>query len=238
MNSLLEDLRKSPVKARVVPFIVFLVLTAGQDWDRLGEGGRYWCYLAKTIAAAWLLWELRGAIPEMRWAVSWEAVVVGIVVFVIWVGLDPMVPGQKELLFKLGLGKDPASESPSFWNPFDYFGSGTALGWFFVVVRTLGSSLVVPPLEEVFYRSFLYRFLISPEFEKVPLNRVHGVSLALTALIFGFTHQQWLAGILCALAYQWLVWHKNRLGDAMTAHAITNFLLALWIVFRGDWKFW
>ena len=47
MNSLLEDLRKSPVKARIVPFIVFVVLTAAQDW--LGEGGRYWCYLAKTV---------------------------------------------------------------------------------------------------------------------------------------------------------------------------------------------
>jgi len=34
------------------------------------------------------------------------------------------------------------------------------------------------------------------------------------------------------------VLRKNRLGDAMTAHAITNFLLGAWIVWRGAWHFW
>ena len=96
----------------------------------------------------------------------------------------------------------------------------------------------MPPLEEGFFRSFLYRYLITPEFEKVPPNRVHKASLFLTSVIFAVIHQQWLAGILCGLAYQGLVLRKNRLGDAITAHAITNFLLALWVVFRPDWKFW
>ena len=49
---------------------------------------------------------------------------------------------------------------------------------------------------------------------------------------------QSLAGILCGAAFQWLVLRKNRLGDAMTAHAITNFLLGVWIVWRGAWNFW
>ena len=53
-----------------------------------------------------------------------------------------------------------------------------------------------------------------------------------------FAHREWLAGILCGFAYQGLVCWKKRLGDAMTAHAITNFLLALWVVGRGAWKFW
>jgi CAAX prenyl protease-like protein len=90
----------------------------------------------------------------------------------------------------------------------------------------------------VFYRSFLYRYLISPEFERIPLNRVHGAALLLGAVLFAFTHQQWLAAILCSLAYQGLVLRKNRLGDAMTAHAITNFLLAIWVVARSAWQFW
>jgi len=40
------------------------------------------------------------------------------------------------------------------------------------------------------------------------------------------------------MAFQWLVLRKNRLGDAMTAHAITNFLLGVWIVWKQDWHFW
>jgi CAAX prenyl protease-like protein len=59
-----------------------------------------------------------------------------------------------------------------------------------------------------------------------------------TAAVFGLSHYQWLAGILCGMAYQGLVLRKNRLGDAMTAHAITNFLLSIWVVWRGAWQFW
>ena len=45
-------------------------------------------------------------------------------------------------------------------------------------------------------------------------------------------------GILCGFAFQGLVCWKKRLGDAMTAHAITNGLLGLWVVWRGAWHFW
>ncbi len=236
MSDLLNSLRKSPELSRAVPFVVFLLLTSAKDW--FGPAGMYWIYLAKTGVGAWLLWEVRGVVAEMRWKASPEAVLVGVAVAVMWIGLDPFYPGQDALWYKLGFGKDPAKTPPTEWNPFTQFGAGSLMGWLFVVVRTVGSSLVVPPLEEVFYRSFVYRYLISPEFEKVPLNRFHPTSLAITCLVFAFTHQQWLAGILCGLAYHGLVIRKNRLGDAMVAHGITNFLLAVWVVGRGDWKFW
>ncbi len=236
MKSLLDDVRKSPVLARFVPFVVFLVLTSFQSSG--GEAGRFWVYLAKTLVGGWLLWELRGVLPEMKWAFSGEAVAVGVGVFVMWVAIDPFYPGQDLLMFKLGFGSDPAKEAVKLWNPFDVFGAGSLAGWGFVIVRTLGSTIVVPPLEEVFYRSFLYRYLVSPEFERVSLARFHKASLILTCLIFASTHQQWLAAILCGLAYQGLVIRKGRLGDAMVAHGITNFLLAVWVVFRPAWQFW
>jgi CAAX prenyl protease-like protein len=236
MNSLLEDVKKSPALARAVPFVVFLVLTAAQGW--FGEGGRYWFYLVKTLVGAWLIWEMRGVIAEMRVAWSWEAVVAGVLVFALWVGLDPYYPGQDALWHKAGLGKDPAENPVKLWNPFEHFAGSIALAWFFVVTRIAGSTLVVPFLEEVFYRSLVYRYLISPEFERIPLNRWHPVSLAITTLVFAFTHQQWLAAILCGVIYQGLVLRKNRLGDAITAHAITNLLLGLWVVGRGAWQFW
>jgi len=40
---------------------------------------------------------------------------------------------------------------------------------------------------------------------------------ASVAAIFGLAHFEWLAGILCAFAYQLLVCRKRRLGDAITA---------------------
>ena len=108
----------------------------------------------------------------------------------------------------------------------------------FIAVRVLGSSLVVPPLEEVFFRSFVYRYLFQPDFLSVPLGRFAWTPFLLTSILFGLEHNQWLAGILCGLAYQGLVCRKKRLGDAITAHAITNLLLGLWVVWRGAWNFW
>lgn len=212
----------SPFAARVAPFLIFLALTLGQG--RLGPASAYWFYLAKTIAGVWLIWEMRPFVSEMRWTFSWEAVVVGIAIFAVWVGLDRFYP---KFLSGGATG-----------NPADLFGENSALTWFFIAVHILGMTFVVPPLEEVFYRSFLYRYIANQNFLSVPLDQFRPLSFWGTAIVFGFSHNEWLAGIICGMAYQWLVLRKNRLGDSMTAHAITNFLLGVWIVWRGAWHFW
>jgi CAAX prenyl protease-like protein len=102
----------------------------------------------------------------------------------------------------------------------------------------LGSTLIVPMLEEVFYRSFLYRYLVKGDFLSVPLGFFGWMPFLVTSIVFGFSHYEWLAGILCGMAYQGLVCWKGRLGDAMTAHALTNLLLGLWVVWKGAWHFW
>jgi CAAX prenyl protease-like protein len=225
MSLLRQQLQISAIHARVVPYAIILVLTFVQD----GFAGpaRYWMYFLKMLVGLWCIYEMRRLVPEARWAFSWEAVVVGILVCVVWVGLDPYY-GKVEFLFKAG--------NP--WNPFKQFGEGSGMGYFFFAVRAFGSALVIPPIEEACYRSCLYRYFIRIEFTELPFSRFHWLSFVVTAVIFGFSHYQWLGGVLCGMAFQWLVIRKNRLGDAMTAHAITNFLLALWIMYKGAWSFW
>ncbi len=212
----------SPILVRVLPFALFCGLTLLQG--RFGDTSQYWIYALKTLLGAWMIWIVRPYIKEMRWNFSWEAVIVGIVVFLAWVGLD----GHYPLL---------ASRTGTF-NPIKTYGAGSALAMFFIAVRTLGSSLVVPPIEEVFYRSFIYRYLSKSDFLQLPLSRFDLRSFLIAGIVFGVGHYEWLPGILCAFAYQWLVIRKGRLGDAMAAHAITNFLLALWVVTRGAYIFW
>jgi uncharacterized protein len=222
MDPLTRKLQSSPVIARVAPFVIFLVLTWCQG--QFGEASRYWFYAAKTFAGIWLVWVMRPVVAEMRWAFSWEAVVVGILVCVMWIGLNDFYPK---------LGKAGAE-----WNPHAQFGRDSLLAWFMIGVRIFGSTIVVPPLEEVFYRSFLYRSIIKADFKSVPLGTFHWVAFLATAGIFGISHYEWLAGVLCGFAYQGLVCRKKRLGDAMTAHAITNLLLGVWVVWKGAWNFW
>lgn len=221
-----KHMAESPEYARFVPFFVFLVLTfLGGTAD--GDA-KFWFYAGKVVVGAWLVWEMRKVVSEMRWAFSWEAVVVGVLIFIVWVGLDPYYP-MIEIMFK--------HTEESIWNPFARFGEGSLAAWALIVIRIFGMAIIVPPLEEVFYRSFAYRYIIRYDFQKVALNHFDGVAFVMVPVIFGLVHPQWLAGVICGLAYQWLVLRKNRLGDAMTAHAITNFLLGVYVVWKDEWKF-
>lgn len=231
-----KPFQNSPVVARVAPFVVFLLLTYGQG--KFGEASRYWFYFAKTLVGAWMIWEMRPFVTELRAHLSWEAVAVGVGVCVMWVGLDGFYPKLSELSAKVGLSKGALAGLALSWNPHLQFGDGTVLAWFFIAVRILGSSLVVPVLEEVFFRSFLYRYIVKSDFQSVSLGFFAWMPFLVTAVIFGFEHEEWLAGILCAFAYQGLVLWKKRLGDAIVAHGITNFLLGLWVVWKGAWQFW
>jgi CAAX prenyl protease-like protein len=232
MNWLRAHLTRTPLVARVVPFVIFVVLTFTQEW--FGPAGRYWIYLAKTLLGAAMLVAVWPAVEEMRWAWSWEALAVGVGLFVLWAGLDDLFVslGWKGSYPKLNFG----AGAP--WNPHAHFGQGALWAWFFVVVRLAGSTLVVPPLEEVFFRSFVYRYISKADFLSVPLGAFAARPFFITSLLFAAEHREWLAGLICGLAFQWLVWRKQRLGDAMTAHAITNLLLGLWVVWRGEWRFW
>lgn len=217
-----SSLIQNPLAVRVAPFALYLALTFAQG--KFGEASLYWGYALKTILAGALVLSLRKYVPEMRWSFSLPAALVGVLVLVIWVGIDPYYPA----IGRTGPG----------WNPHSFFGQGSPWAWFFIGLRILGSGFVVPMLEEVFYRSFMTRYWTSAEFTKVPLDRRDYRAAGITALAFGFAHSEWLAGILCGVLYQWLVWRKGKLGEAMTAHAITNILLGIWIAWKGDWRFW
>ena len=246
MDPLANTWRKSPTLARVAPFAVFLARTYCQG--RFGETSKYWFYAAKTVVGAWFVWSVRPFIGEMRWAISWQAVAAGVGVFAFWVGLDGHYPSLDQLaqsylcplLKAIGLGNwcPPSTDGAPLWNPNAQFGDGSALAWMFIVIRIVGSSMVVPPLEEVFYRSFLYRYIIKPDFQAVAQGTFRVGAFVMTSALFGFTHYQWAAGILCGFVYQGVVCWKGRLGDAMTAHAITNLLLGIWVVWEGAWQFW
>jgi len=224
---------KSPAAARVLPFVLFVLLTSFQG--KFGPDSAYWIYLLKTLAGLWFILEMWPFVSEMRWEFSVEAVAVGVLVCAVWVGVSGEWTTQTSLWVKLGLSHPSAVKTP-VWNPLADFSPG--LAWLFIAVRVLGSSLIVPPIEEAFYRSFLYRYIANQDFLSVPLNKFLPVPFVAVALVFGISHNEWLAGIFCGAAYQWLVIRKNRLGDAMTAHAITNFLLGVWVVWRHAWNFW
>jgi CAAX prenyl protease-like protein len=231
---------KTPEFPRVLPFAVFLLI--GSLAGKLFPGSEYWLYALKTLVVAGVVWGLRDRLPEMRWKASLPAIGVGVLVAVVWIGLDGRIPSLSAIYDRvstLWTGRAPAPQpvDPP-WNPLAFFKDAPALGWGFRAIRVVGRSVLVPMVEEVFYRSFLYRMIVRPDFLEVPMRAWHSKAFVGTCLLFSLSHPgQWLAALLCAALYQGLVLRHGRLGDAMVAHGVTNGIISAYAVGTGQWQF-
>jgi CAAX prenyl protease-like protein len=99
--------------------------------------------------------------------------------------------------------------------------------------------ITVPIAEELAFRGYLARRLVSREFDTVPFSNLTILSVCLSSVAFGLMHgNHWVVGILAGLAYAAVLTWRGRIGDAVVAHATSNLLLAAWVLLRGDWAWW
>jgi CAAX prenyl protease-like protein len=105
-------------------------------------------------------------------------------------------------------------------------------------VRLAGAALVVPVMEELFWRSFVMRWIDRPRFLEVAPGAVTLKALAISSVLFGFEHHQWLAGIVAGLAYGELYRRAGNLWAPVIAHAVTNALLGAWVLGTQSWHLW
>jgi CAAX prenyl protease-like protein len=111
--------------------------------------------------------------------------------------------------------------------------------WTWIAFRVAAAVVTVPVAEELAFRGYLARRLMSRDFDSIPFTGLTALSIALSSIAFGLMHgQQWLVGILAGLAYAFALRWRGRIGDAVLAHAISNLLLAVWVLGFGDWAQW
>ena len=186
-----------------------------------------WAYPLRTIAAALLLWAFRKRYSEITFHCSPLAVVIGLLAIVIWIGIDPWYPRLSTLLG----GQAAASFDPHTL-------SSAAHRWTFIAIRVAGAVLVVPFMEELFWRGFLIRWLVNPHFQAVPVGTYTWPACWITVVLFAVEHEQWVAGLICGALYNWLYGVRKDLFACVLAHAVSNALLAVWVVAYSDWQFW
>ena len=161
-----------------------------------------------------------GGAPALQ---SWIlAILVGLVAIVIWVGIDSFYPK---------MGKAVAPFDPTTIQ-------SVAQRNFFLAFRVFGAVIVVPVMEELFWRAFLIRWLVNENFKSVAVGTFTWMSFAVTVALFGGEHYQWLAGLICGAMYNWLYYKRKDVFACVVAHAVSNAALAAWVLARGDWKFW
>ncbi len=125
---------------------------------------------------------------------------------------------------------EPAAPDPSPYDP-------AVCGWPLTLARLAGSAFVIAPVEEVFFRSFLYRRLIARDVRSVPQSRFDLQAFLWTVLIFTLEHDRPLAAAAAGAAYGLLA-VRFGLASAIAAHVTTNLALAAFVIHGGAWRFW
>jgi len=221
MDSVHQRSDRRKLIAFTLPMAVFFALLGLTPWFAVPV---YWTYPAQTvICGALLLWFWRDY--EFRAPRKiWIAIAIGLAVFVIWIA-----PQQF-------LGFAPRS----VWFDPEVFGNGSAAYWATVILRFARLVVVVPLVEEIFWRGFLLRYLISDEFTRISIGTFSWLSFLVVTFCFGFAHSRadWIAALICGALYNLVAYWTRSLAACVVAHAVTNLLLGLWIMQTRQWGFW
>jgi len=230
MDSTNKKIERRKLMAFAAPMVTFLILLSfvsglkkigGTPWLDAPE---YWVYPAQTIiCAALLLWFWREYHfrPPAR---LFFTIALAVFVFVLWIS-----PQEFFGFPARGDGFNP-----------EVFASRPVWYWATVIFRFLRLVLVVPLVEEIFWRGFLLRYLISEKFDTVPFGTFSWLSFAVVTAAFGFSHSyaDWAAALITGALYNLVAYRTKSLASCVIAHAVTNLLLGLWIMQTRQWGFW
>ena len=206
--------------AFLIPFLAILGIGM---LARAASAGFESLYPLRLVAGGLPLWIFRRRYMDCDWRFGWSAPVAGIVVFVLWVGLDRVL--------------GTASSSSPIPAALDAMSAPGRIFW--LTARVLAASITVPIAEELAFRGYLMRRLVAADFDRVDPRRFTWFSLALSSIVFGAMHgSSWLAGSASGLVYGWLYVRSGRIGDPVVAHATTNALLAVCVLTLRQWQFW
>ncbi|HXT71132.1 MAG TPA: CAAX prenyl protease-related protein [Vicinamibacterales bacterium] len=182
-------------------------------------------YIAKAVIVTTTLLVFRSPLSDISFnpRVVLPSIVIGLVVFVVWVGLDRIIDY-------------PRLGSRTSFNPQQLHGSA----WWpsFLAARLYGLVLMVPVMEEIFWRSFLLRYLTRVDFTAIPVGTFSAMALWVMVAASAAAHPEWLAAVVASLAYALWLRRSRSLFGAIVAHAATNAALGGYVLATGEWHYW
>lgn len=212
-------------KALLIPFTVFIGLFVPGlfPWPADSDA-RYVIYPVQTIVCAALLWRYWRRYQFNGVKNPALTVSVGVLVFGLWIapqaffGTAPRVEG---------FDPNMLANSPSLYWP--------SLG-----LRFLRLVVIVPLVEELFWRGFLLRYLIGTPADRIPFGKFTWWSFVIVSVGFMLEHQtaDYAAALVTGGLYNWVAYRTKSQGSCVLAHAVTNLLLGIYVMVSGQWGFW
>lgn len=165
--------------------------------------------------------------------ISGLSVVVGVVGVVAWIGLV-WIDHQ---FLKLGQWLAPSGRAA--FNPLEELRDNPTWRNIFIGVRMFGLSILVPISEEFFLRGWLMRYIDDPDWDEIPIGQAGSMAIY-GSVIYGVVAH--MGEPLAALAWfgmmTWLFLRTKSIWDCVVAHAVTNFLLGVYVLWMGAWSLW
>ena len=179
-------------------------------------------YPLRFVAVVGVLWIYLRHYKAMDWRFGWFGVAMGVLVFAVWMGCDALFNKGSQDAMPAALASASAT---------------TRTAW--IAVRALAAIVTVPIAEELAFRGFAIRRLITADIDALPASSYTWVGLAVSSVVFGLMHGgMWFAGILAGVCYAWALIRRGRIGEAVIAHATTNALLAAYVLVFQKWHLW
>jgi CAAX prenyl protease-like protein len=210
---------------RIAPFALFIAfLAAGSFIESPWPPALRGLAVAALLAAFWRHYGELRPVPGLTrvgprlWLLS---IISGLAVFGVWITLD----SGWAVVGDMGRGFAPLRADGS-------------IDWLLAGLRLFGMALVVPVMEELFWRSFLMRWIDRRDFLAMDPRQASFGAFALSSALFALEHPQWLAGLIAGVVYTWLYKKTGNLRVPIISHAVTNGTLGLWILATGNWRFW
>ena len=187
-------------------------------------------YPVRVAVLAGVIWFFSRPVLDLRMPYWTGSILLGLAVFVVWVAPDALFPGYRShWLFQNSLTGRVASSvaEPLRSDPM------------VLIFRAIRASIIVPIVEEIFWRGWLMRWLIKNDFLSVPLGTYARDAFWIAAALFALEHgPYWEVGLVAGAAYNWWMVRTKSLGDCILAHAVTNAVLSAYTVFGGHWRYW
>jgi CAAX prenyl protease-like protein len=185
--------------------------------------------ILRVTVMAVVLWFIARPVIDLRVRHLWATLAIGAAVFVVWIAPDLLFKGYRHFwLFENAvMGK----ASTSF--------SSTDLSWPVLTLRMIRAVVIVPIIEELFWRAWLMRWIIDQDFQKIPLGKYTAQSFWIVAALFASEHgPYWDVGLAAGIVYNWWMVRARSLGDLILTHAVTNFILGVYVIAFGKWEYW
>lgn len=220
-------MNRHPAVPYVLPFAVFILLLAVHAYLPLPEN---WEFPARVVILAAVLWTFSRRVIDLRVTNLPGSLLVGVAVFVIWIGPDALWPAYRQhWLFQNSITGKTTSSIPQHLQ----------ISTMVLIFRAIRAVVIVPIVEELFWRGWLMRWLVSSNFEQVPLGAYTAQAFWITAALFASEHgPYWDVGLVAGVVYNWWMIRTKHLGDCILAHAVTNACLSAYVLLAGKWEYW